>query len=98
MSRKCGISGKCKLAGNLVSHSNRKTRRAFTPNLQNVTVLSDALKKSFRLRIAVHTLRSIDVRGGLDTYLLSTSDSKLTIEAQKIKRQLKKHNSRKELA
>lgn len=86
MSRTCDITGRGVMTGNNVSHSNRKSRRRFLPNLQNVTLVSDILKKSFKVRICTNTLRSIDANGGLDSYLLTTSNLKLTEIAQKIKR------------
>jgi len=38
MSRVCSVCGKGKLSGNLVSHSNRKTPRSYSANLQKVKV------------------------------------------------------------
>ena len=70
MSRICEIlAEKAVLTGNRVSHSNRKTKRRFLPNLQNVTIISDVLAKHFRMRISTKTIRSIDANGGLDAYL-----------------------------
>jgi len=90
MARRCAITGKDAQSGNNVSHSQRKTRRRFKVNVQNLTLRSDILGKNVTLKIAVSTLRSIDHNGGLDNYLLKTSDSKLSDEAVKIKRQIKK--------
>lgn len=78
------------MSGNNVSHSNRKTRRRFVPNLQAVSLLSDALGRSVSLRLTTATLRTVDHNGGLDAYLTSTADSKLTAEARTLKRQIKK--------
>ena len=69
MSRRCELTGKAVLSGHLVSHSNRKTKRKFLPNLCNVTLLSDTLKRSVRLRISANALRSVEHRGGLDAFL-----------------------------
>ena len=41
MSRRCELTGKAAQVGHKVSHSNRKTKRRFLPNLLNVTVISD---------------------------------------------------------
>ena len=90
MSRRCDLTGKGLQSGNNVSHSKRKTRRKFLPNLHPVSLLSDILKKSVNLRIAASTIRTVDHNGGLDKYLLSTTDSKLTDKAVKLKRQIKK--------
>jgi large subunit ribosomal protein L28 len=90
MAKKCALTGTGPQYGNNVSHSNRKTRRRFVPNIQVTTLLSDALGHGVKLRLTVATLRTVDHNGGLDAYLLSTSDKKLTDEAVKLKRQIKK--------
>jgi large subunit ribosomal protein L28 len=90
MSRRCELTGKSVLTGNLVSHSNRKTRTRFLPNLCRVTLTSDALNRSVRLRVAAATLRSVEHRGGLDAFLLKARDSDLSIGALAIKREILK--------
>ena len=84
MAKKCDISGTGVQSGNNVSHANNKTRRRFLPNLQIVSLLSDSLGKIFKLKVCSKTLRSIEHNGGLDAYLESTSNSKLTEEDNKI--------------
>src|SRR3546814_1494829 len=78
MARRCAITGKGVQSGNNVSHANNKTRRRFLPNLQDTSLLSDALGQMVRLRLTVHALRTIEHNGGLDAYLLKTTDLKLT--------------------
>lgn len=90
MSRRCDLTGTGALSGNKVSHSNRKTKTRFLPNLQTVSLLSDALAKPVRLRVTAATLRSVEHNGGLDNFLISHQDSQLTECAQKLKRQIKK--------
>jgi len=90
MARRCELTGKGVLRGHNVSHANNKTRRTFEPNLSPVTLTSDALGKSFRLRVSAHALRSVDHRGGLDAFLIKQSDDTLSEKALKIKRELKK--------
>ena len=90
MARRCELSGKAVLSGNLVSHSNHKTRTRFMPNLCNVTLISDALKRSVRLRIAAAALRLVEHRGGLDAFLLKASDSDLSTNARQLKREIQK--------
>ena len=90
MSRRCELTGKAVLTGNLVSHSNRKTRRRFLPNLCQVTLLSEALERSVRLRISAHALRSVEHRGGLDAFLIKASDNELSQRARELKRQVEK--------
>ncbi|HUF87470.1 MAG TPA: 50S ribosomal protein L28 [Thermohalobaculum sp.] len=88
MSRRCELSGKGVLTGHRVSHSNIKTNRRYLPNLQRVTLASDALGRSFRFRIANAALRTVDHRGGLDAYLLKAKDAELSPRALKVKKQL----------
>jgi large subunit ribosomal protein L28 len=90
MARRCDISGKGVLVGNNVSHANNKTKRRYLPNLQDVTLLSDILGQSVRLRVTTNGLRTIEHNGGLDSFLLSTRDAKLPEEAQKLKRRILK--------
>ncbi len=90
MSRVCELTGKGPMSGNNVSHANNKTRRRFLPNLNEVTLLSDALGQSFRLRISAAALRSVDHRGGLDAFLARAKDDELSPKALKIKRTIAK--------
>ena len=90
MSRRCAMTGKGVQAGNNVSHAHNKTRRRFLPNLQDTSLLSDALGKTVRLRLSVRAIRTIEHKGGLDVYLLDTADAKLPEEALTLKRKVKK--------
>lgn len=90
MSRVCELSGKGPIVGNNVSHANNKTKRRFLPNLTDVTLLSDVLGQSFKLRISAAALRSVDHRGGLDAYLAKAKDDELSTKALKIKKEIAK--------
>src|ERR1700761_1659055 len=90
MSWRCELTGKIRQIGNRVSHSNRKTKRRFQPNLLNVTLLSDALSRSVRLRISANALKTVDHRGGLDAFLLKAKDAELSPRALELKRQVAK--------
>ena len=90
MARRCAITGTGSQFGHKVSHSNHKTNTRFLPNLQTVSLVSDALGTSVTLRLTAATLRSIEHNGGLDAYLLKHSESKLTAEAGSLKRQIKR--------
>ena len=94
MVKKCDITGTGVMSGNNVSHANNHSRRRFMPNLQVVSLFSEALNKFFKLRICSKTLRSIEHNGGLDSYLESTSSNKLTDEALKIKKRLSRKKAR----
>jgi large subunit ribosomal protein L28 len=90
MSRVCELTGKGVQVGHKVSHSNRKTKRRFLPNLVNVTLLSDTLNRSVRLRISANGLRSVEHRGGLDAFLMKASDTELSTTALDLKREISK--------
>ncbi len=90
MSRVCELSGKGPMSGNNVSHANNKTRRRFLPNLNEVTLISEILGQSFKLRISAHALRSVDHRGGLDGFLAKAKDDELSPKALKIKKEVAK--------
>ncbi len=98
MSRRCAITGKGVMTGNNVSHANNKTRRRFLPNVQSRTMLSETLGESVRLRVSGHGLRTVEHNGGLDAFLLGRSDSKLTVEARRIKRRIEKAKAKREAA
>jgi large subunit ribosomal protein L28 len=93
MAKRCTISGKGVLTGNNVSHAHNKTRRRFLPNLQDVSLLSDALGEKVRIRLTPSALRTIEYKGGLDSYLIGTANAKLTPEARRIKRRIEKRKA-----
>ena len=88
MTRKCELTGKMALTGNNVSHANNKTKRRFLPNLNMVSLISEKLEKSFKLKVSASALRTVDKKGGLDIFLLSTEDSLLSRNALKIKKDI----------
>ena len=95
MARRCSITGKGVLTGNNVSHANNKTRRRFLPNLQIISLLSDALGSAIRLRLSTNAIRTIEHNGGIDAFLTSTADRKLTAEARRLKRRVEAAAARK---
>ncbi len=90
MARRCELTGKAVLSGHKVSHSNHKTKRKFLPNLGNVTLVSDVLQKSIRLRISANALRTVEHRGGLDAFLVKQDDADLSRDALNFKREIAK--------
>jgi len=90
MSRQCELTGVRRQIGHKVSHSNIKSKRRFDPNLVQVSLASDALGRSFKLRITAAALRSVDHRGGLDAFLLKAKEQELSPKAAKIRRDLQK--------
>lgn len=90
MSRRCELTGKAVQTGHVVSHSNRKTKTRFLPNLCHVTLLSEALNRAVRLRITAHALRSVEHRGGLDAFLMKAKDLELSPGALTLKREILK--------
>lgn len=90
MSRACELTGKAVLTGNNVSHANNKTKRRFLPNLVNVTLMSEALNQNVRLRISANALRSVEHRGGLDSFLVKADEKELSQRARLLKKQVAK--------
>ncbi len=88
MSRRCELTGKGVQTGNKVSHANNKTRRRFLPNLVNVTLISDAMKRPVALRISANALRSVEHRGGLDAFLAKASEADLSPRVRILKRRI----------
>ena len=98
MSRRCEITGKGVLAGNNVSHANNKTRRRFLPNLQVTSLLSDILGHEVRMRLSTRGIRTVEHNGGIDSFLLGTPNTKLTIEGKALKRRIEKAKEKREAA
>ncbi len=92
MARRCELTGKGVLVGNNVSHANNKTRTRFLPNLVNVSLISDALNQSVRLRITAHALRSVEHNGGLDAFLRKARDTELSLKARRLKKLIAKRS------
>jgi large subunit ribosomal protein L28 len=90
MSRRCDLTGKSAQVGHKVSHSNRKTKRRFLPNLLNVTMISDALGRSVKLRVSANALKTVDHRGGLDAFLMKAKNEELAPKVRELKRQIVK--------
>lgn len=93
MSRRCELTGKGVMTGNNVSHANNKTRRRFLPNLCDVTLMSETLGQSFKLRVSASALRTVEHRGGLDAFLAKARNEELSPKALKIKKQITKSAS-----
>ena len=88
MSMRCQLTGKRYLKGNNVSHAKNRTKRRFNPNLQKISFISEKLGRSFQLKVASSTIRTVEKKGGLDEFLLNTSNAKLPSEIRKIKKQI----------
>ncbi|MDG2474689.1 MAG: 50S ribosomal protein L28 [Paracoccaceae bacterium] len=90
MSRRCELTGKGVMTGNNVSHAKNRTRRRFLPNLNNVSLVSEALGRNFKFKISASALRSVDRKGGLDPFLLKAKEDDLSPSALKVKKDLNK--------
>jgi large subunit ribosomal protein L28 len=98
MSRICELTGKGRQVGHNVSHANNKTKRTFLPNLQDVTLISDSLGRSVKLRVSMNGLRSVEHVGGLDNWLLKSKDDRLSLRARRLKREISKKRGEAEAA
>jgi len=90
MTRRCELTGKLPMSGQLRSHAENKSKRTFRPNLCTVSLISDSLKRTVRLRISAHALKSVEHRGGLDAYLLKARDEELSDRCRRLKRDIQK--------
>ncbi len=90
MTRRCELTGKLPMSGQLRSHAENKTKRKFRPNLCNVSLISDALKRRVRLKVSAHALKSVEHRGGLDAFLRKARDEDLSDRCQRLKREIEK--------
>jgi large subunit ribosomal protein L28 len=92
MARRCELTGKGTQVGHNVSHANNKTKRVYRPNLQHISFASEALGNSYKLKVSMNALRSVDRNGGIDVFLLKSKDSVLSIKALRLKRLIAKKN------
>ena len=89
MSRRCELTGKGVMTGNNVSHAVNRTKRRFLPNLVDVSLISDVLARTVKLRISAHALRSVEHRGGLDAFLVKQGDETLSDNARALKKEIR---------
>ena len=85
MSKRCELTGISPLKGHNVSHAKNKTKRRFFAKFKKVTFRSDILKKDIKLNVANAALRTVDFKGGLDKFLISAKNAKLSKKVKKIK-------------
>jgi large subunit ribosomal protein L28 len=90
MTRRCELTGKLPMSGNIRSHALNSTRRVFRPNLCDVTLLSDALRRKVRLRVSANALKTIEHRGGLDAFLIKAKETELSDRCRRLKREIEK--------
>lgn len=63
MSKICEITGKKVITGNNVSHSNSRTKRTFSPNLQTKKFFIPETEEWITLKVSAHALRTINKKG-----------------------------------
>ena len=90
MTRRCELTGKSPMRGQLRSHAENKSKRTFRPNLIDVTLISDALQRKVRLRVSAHALKTVEHRGGLDAFLLKAKQAELSVRCQRLRREIEK--------
>jgi large subunit ribosomal protein L28 len=90
MARRCVVTGKGVQTGNNVSHAHNKSRRRWLPNVQETSLLSETLGETVKLRVSAHGLRTIEHKGGLDAYLLSTPAADLDQASRRMKKRLQR--------
>lgn len=96
MSRKCELTGVAVQFGNNVSHSQRKTRRRFEPNIKTVKYTSEITGKTYSLNVAARTMRTVEKSNGIDGFMLKAKNLLMSDKAKKMQREISK--KQKELA
>lgn len=95
MSRRCMITGKAPMSGNNVSHALNRTRRRFLPNVQDTSLYSETLERWVKLRVSNAGMRTVEHKGGLDTFLRTTAKTKLDPALRSYKAQIEKLDAEK---
>lgn len=90
MSRFCELTGKGPTTGNLVSHSNIKTRTRWLPNLKRKKYLVPELGESMFLRLSTSAIKTIDKQGGLSRAILLAKEEYLSDRLQNVRQRLMK--------
>lgn len=88
MSYRCQITGKGPMSGNNVSHSLRRTRRRFMPNIQDTSLYSVVLGRWVKVRASTAGLRTVEHKGGFDEFLKNTAKTKLDPALRPVKAQV----------
>ena len=86
MVKRCSITNKKPMSGNNVSHAVNKTKRRFLPNLQNVSFFSEILGKKVKLKVSSKGIKTVEKKGGIDNYVITSKNSLLSPEVIKIKK------------
>ncbi|MFH1570877.1 MAG: 50S ribosomal protein L28 [Gemmatimonadota bacterium] len=63
MARRCQVTGKRRLVGNNVSHSNRKTKRVQHPNLITKRIYIPEENRTVTLKVSARALRTMNKKG-----------------------------------
>ena len=90
MARVCELTGVKPLTGNLVSHSNIKTRTRWLPNLRKKKYMIPELSQSLTVVLSTRAIRTIDKLGGLAPAVLNAKEAVLSEQLGKLRRSLVK--------
>ena len=90
MSRVCEMSGVGPLTGNKVSHSNRKTRTRWLPNLKKKKYVIAELGRTVSITLSTRSIRTIDKLGGIVPALLNQREENFSQQLMRLKRDLLK--------
>ncbi|MBF0418436.1 MAG: 50S ribosomal protein L28 [Magnetococcales bacterium] len=94
MTRKLTMGGKAPQTGYRVSHSHRRTKHAWLPNIQKRALFSMILRQSFQMTITTETLRSVDKAGGLDNFLLQMNTGLLNEPMRRLQARIRDRSTR----
>ncbi len=96
MAQICDLTGIKAFSGNKVSHSNRKTRTKWLPNLKDKRYLVPELGKTVALKLSTRAIRTIDKLGGISAAVMKGKADKMSDRGLKLKREILK--ARRELS
>ncbi|GAB0056303.1 hypothetical protein SIID45300_00609 [Candidatus Magnetaquicoccaceae bacterium FCR-1] len=94
MTRKLTMGGKAPQTGYRVSHSHRRTKHVWLPNIQKRSLFSMALRQSFQMTLPTETLRSVDKAGGLDNFLLQIDTGLLNEPMRRLQARIRERATR----
>lgn len=90
MARVCDLTGTKPFSGNKVSHSNRKTRTKWMPNLKDKRYTIPELSRVVTLKLSTRAIRTIDKLGGITPAIMKAKTDKMTERGLKLRNEILK--------
>ena len=90
MSRRCELTGKGPWLATMSATPTTRPSGSIAPTSRPIALASELLGNSYKLRISMNALRSVDKNGGLDPFILKAKDGVLSPKALRLKRAIAK--------